>query len=119
MSREIMQQALDALKWIANVNAMDYEYQRKARDSIKTLEQELVKSEQELPTLRQVVIESALKGYGKPEQAPLKREWVGLTDSDMQTIRDDAFVKNVDDIAWALQMARRIEAKLKEKNGIA
>jgi hypothetical protein len=44
------------------------------------------------------------------------REWVGLTDSDMQTIRDDAFVKNVDDIAWALQMARRIEAKLKDKN---
>lgn len=46
----------------------------------------------------------------------VKRQWVGLTDSDMHTIRDDAFVKNVDDIEWALQMVRRIEAKLKEKN---
>ena len=48
--------------------------------------------------------------------APPKREWAGLTDDDMHTIRDDAFVKNVDDIEWALQMARRIEAKLKERN---
>jgi hypothetical protein len=36
--------------------------------SIAALEQELAKPEQELPTLRQAVIESALKGYGKPEQ---------------------------------------------------
>lgn len=46
-----------------------------------------------------------------------RKTWVGLTDEDMHTIRDDAFVKNVDDIEWALQMVRRIEAKLKEKNG--
>jgi len=44
------------------------------------------------------------------------KPWQGLTDSDMQTIRDDAFVKNVDDIDWALQMARKIETKLKRLN---
>jgi len=48
MNRELLQQALDALSWIANVNAMDYEYQRKARDSIKTIEKELAKPEQDL-----------------------------------------------------------------------
>jgi hypothetical protein len=47
----------------------------------------------------------------------IPKPWQGLTDSDMHTIRDDAFVKNVDDIEWALQMARRIESKLKERNG--
>lgn len=52
----------------------------------------------------------------KAATAPPRKEWVGLTDDDMHTIRDDAFVKNVDDIEWALQMVRRIEAKLKEKN---
>ena len=56
-------------------------------------------------------------GVGQPLYTePPRKEWVGLTDSDMHTIRDDAFVKNVDDIEWALQMVRRIEAKLKERN---
>jgi hypothetical protein len=37
----------------------------------RELQQELAKPEQELPTLRQVVIDSALKGYGKPDQKPV------------------------------------------------
>jgi hypothetical protein len=36
---------------------------------------ELAKPEQELPTLRQVVMDSALKGYGKPEQEPVSHLW--------------------------------------------
>lgn len=39
--------ALDALSWIANVNAMDYEYQRKAREPIEALRQALAQPEQE------------------------------------------------------------------------
>ena len=45
-----------------------------------------------------------------------QQDFLKLTDSDMRNIRDDAFVKNVDDINWALQITRKIEAKLKEKN---
>ena len=37
MSIEAMKQALEALEWIASVNAMDYEYQRKAQKSIDAL----------------------------------------------------------------------------------
>ena len=59
----------------------------------------------------------SINGESQPlYTAPPRKPWVGLTDSDMHTIRDDAFVKNVDDIEWALQMVRRIETKLKEKN---
>jgi Arc/MetJ-type ribon-helix-helix transcriptional regulator len=62
MSREVMQQALDALQIYSTAS-------HKIQDAIKALKAELSKPEQELPTLRQVVIESALKGYAKPEQA--------------------------------------------------
>jgi len=51
-----------------------YEYRHKV---IKDIEAELAKFEQELPTLRQVVIESALKSYGKPEQEPVANEKEG------------------------------------------
>ena len=124
-----MQQALDVLKWIANVNAMDYEYQRKAREPIEALEQELAKPEKELPTLRQVVIESALKGYGKPEQEPtwatvkhycdrivelevqlasLRKPWVGLTDKEMLEIwRQHGSYET---------LFKKVEIKLKDKN---
>jgi hypothetical protein len=69
MSREIMQQALTALR-ISTPFAYALEYYEFRNKAIKALEAELAKPEQELPMLRQVVIESALKGYGKPEQEP-------------------------------------------------
>jgi hypothetical protein len=74
MSREIMQQALDALEnakiVMGNLTSDDCSdcMYIPVTKSIAALEQELAKPEQELPTLRQAVIESALKGYGKPEQ---------------------------------------------------
>lgn len=37
MSLDAMKQALETLEWIASVNAMDYEYQRKAQKSITAL----------------------------------------------------------------------------------
>jgi len=106
MSREIMQQALDNFQdlklLLKRLNR--HKQSNDLSDLISALEAELAKPEQEVRWFQQ---------FG---DAPPRKPWVGLTDEDMHTIHDDAFVKNVDDINWALQMARRIEAKLKEKN---
>jgi hypothetical protein len=48
--------------------------------------------------------------------APPRKEWVGLTEDDMHTIRGDAFNKNVDDMTWVVMMARKIDFILKERN---
>jgi hypothetical protein len=48
--------------------------------------------------------------------APPRKKWVGLTEDDMHTIRGDAFNKNVDDMNWAVMMARKIDFILKERN---
>ena len=85
---------------------------------------ELAKPEQELPTLRQVVIESALKSYGKPEQEPVRwfqqfgdtpprKEWVGLTDDEINDF--DKKLRDNGDYC-SLHFAWGISAKLKEKN---
>ena len=58
MSREIMQQALDALLHMCNTTKAQNDYNAKIVD--KTL----------------VTLETAL---AQPEQAPPKREWVGLS----------------------------------------
>jgi len=80
------------------------------------------KPEQELPTLRQVVIESALKSYGKPEQEPVgqfvggipevsqQREWVGLTDEEVYEIAN--FCKDQPFNFYA----KEIQTKLKKLN---
>lgn len=44
--REAMKMALEALEWITKVNAMDYEYQRKAYEPIEALRQALAQPEQ-------------------------------------------------------------------------
>ena len=48
--------------------------------------------------------------------APPRKEWVGLTEDDMHTIRGDAFNKNVDDMNWAVAMARKIDFILRKRN---
>lgn len=50
-----------------------------------------------------------------PEQ-DTRKEWVGLTEDDMHTIRGDAFNKNVDDMNWAVAMARKIDFILRKRN---
>jgi hypothetical protein len=166
MSREIMQQALDAFEDLKKSVTRDGTvsenwdaYYEKEYYALEALRQALAQPEQEseayryakrlaefiwakhykeespdwtpLPDVLGVLtqIDNMTCGLelAKPEQepvrwfqqfgdAPPRKPWVGLTDDDMHTIHDDAFVKNVDDIDWALQMARRIEAKLKELN---
>ena len=46
----------------------------------------------------------------------LRKEWNGLTEDDMHTIRGDAFNKNVDDMTWAVMMARKINFILRGRN---
>ena len=46
----------------------------------------------------------------------MAKPWVGLTEDDMHTIRGDAFNKNVDDMNWAVAMARKIDFILRGRN---
>jgi hypothetical protein len=71
MSRELLQQALDALDNHNGNYALTKQECADINKVCDNLREELAKPEQELPTLRQVVIESALKSYGKPEQEPV------------------------------------------------
>jgi hypothetical protein len=116
MSREIMQQVLCIIKLL---RTHDNEQATEKLELISAFEKELAKREQELPTLRQVVIESALKGYGKPEptprqlqrfgDAPPRKEWVGLTNEELVEIRETHQ-------AHIFQLMFAVEAKIREKN---
>ena len=125
--RKAAEMALEALEWINRVNAMDYEYQRKAQEPIQALRQALAQPEQgnsnsNYPNTK---ANTSLKHepwcdsvtkllLSFPPQIPPcnckpKREWVGLTDQERQEI-----VRQ--EVHWS-GICRVIEAKLKEKNG--
>ena len=117
--RKAAEMALEALEWINRVNAMDYEYQRKAQEPIQALRQALAQPEQE--PVGYVTIENisswaqvpSIKWFKKPTEGPLytappKREWVGLEDNDFN-------VKQVGEF-YVVKFARYIEAILKERN---
>ena len=53
---------------------------------------------------------------GEPQYVAQPKPWVGLTDDDMHTIRGDAFNKNVDDMNWAVAIARKIDFILRRRN---
>jgi hypothetical protein len=62
-----------------------------------------------------------LVGVGLEDDTPLytappKREWVGLTDEDIDLYAFDEGVTDNKAPAWLVTYARGIEAKLKEKN---
>ena len=115
---EALKLALEALEWINRVNAMDYEYQQKARESLNAIyealaEQEPVAWEQFYPDIGkpQIAFNSEVIGYVAPQ-----RTWVGLTDDEIW----EAYMKapltldcSTDEL-YAL--ARTVEAKLKDKN---
>jgi len=81
---EAMKQALEK---IATVNAMDYEYQRWAKEALMIAE---------------------------AEKQP-KREWVGLTDEERNQLWRDV-IKWGDPSHDDVDLMKAIEAKLKEKN---
>ena len=96
--REVMQQALDALSWIANVNAMDYEYQRKAREPIEALRQALAQPEQE-----------ELIQFKDGKWSYVRKPWVGLTDDEKESVYKHADAENhqlskvVSAVEWLLK----------------
>jgi hypothetical protein len=89
MSREIMQQALDALQIYSTAS-------HKIQDAIKALKAELAKPEQE-----------ELIQFKDGKWSYVKKPWVGLTNDEVEFIADSE---------WEEAFVRLIEAKLKEKN---
>ena len=134
-ARELKADALKVIEAQSNQSNQfypDWDMLKPYHDRIAELEAELAKREQELPSLRQVVIESALKGYGKSEQepvcdkdpfycwsircqlgkkckhpAPPRKEWVGLTDEEILECQKPGLSDDV---------YKLIEAKLRIKN---
>ena len=53
------------------------------------------------------IIEGGMEAVQEAEKKPTKREWVGLTDEEVEQIADSE---------WEEAFVRLIEAKLKEKN---
>ena len=75
MSIKAMKQALETLEWIARVNAMDYEYQAKAREHISTLRAAIEQAEKQEPVAWMTRFDDPERGsYGKPADTHLKRD---------------------------------------------
>ena len=123
MSREIMQQALDAFEDLKKSVTRDGTvsenwdaYYEKEYYALEALRQALAQPEQEPYCWVQSKLNQGLFYKEKPRRihtiplyaAPPKREWVGLTDDEVEFIADSE---------WEEAFVRLIEAKLKEKNG--
>ena len=113
--RELMQQALDAL-----INAKGYIFYNVLDDTgnrydiaIEALRARLAQPE---PAQREWMEQERALGYREGHQAALKqREWKGLTDEEIESLRH-----LIDWTAgWSyVDFAKSIEAKLREKNEI-
>ena len=128
MSREIMQQALDALE----MHVLGFDGVRKMELAIEALETALAQPD-ETETLKRCLfqMQEAAKVLAQPEQEPInkmptkifgpnleqilnaagfyKREWVGLTDEEIKGILDCGRGGLVD--------IKKAEQILKDKNG--
>jgi hypothetical protein len=125
MNRELMQQALDALKHHRQQTTFQFQ---QTSDAVKALEAELAKPEQEpvawmLPDYGDVLSASEADGTGIYNiplyTAPPKRKWVGLTDDEIKEVLDlNVTPWSLSGVALQHVMddARALEAKLKEKN---
>ena len=121
---EALKLALEALEWINRVNAMEYEYKEKARESLNAIYDALAEkpAQQQEPVAwyhaekykthftsipSEDLIES---GYWKPlyTSPPASKPWVGLDNDDLVWI-----YSNSDNVGQAIS---NTEAKLKEKN---
>lgn len=112
--RELLQQALDALEDVLD----DAEEPHKTKDAIEAIRTRLTQLEPEpvawlgisetwgLPKM--VVSEYKKEGYKPVYLSPPKKEWVGLTDEDIENATDN--------VGGYKDFARAIDAKLKEKN---
>jgi hypothetical protein len=101
--RELMQMALDGLN---DSEASDARY-----EAIKALRDRLAQPDAETFTSKHIA--DALDAYRK---AQIKREWVGLTDTEVIEISKATSVYGSDNHYEVLEFVAAIEAKLKEKN---
>jgi hypothetical protein len=126
MSKEAMKLALEALDWISRVNAMDYEYQQKAKTAITAIKQALSAPVQEpVASAAYDMIDRFLRNnlsrdddyaeysaaldviYTTPPAA--QRTWVWLTDEDIE--QEFGFIDEL-----LRDCVHRTEAKVREKN---
>jgi hypothetical protein len=106
MKDEALRLALDWLEKIAYVTAMDYEYQRWAREAITAIKEALAQPEQPKVRTGDCLLVGVCASEGH-KIAP-QRTWVGLTDEEMQSIAFES--------ADALSAVFVAEAKLRSKN---
>ena len=125
---EALRLALEALEKIAYVTAMDYEYQRWAREAITAIKEALAQTEQDLvewgvdwgPDGNSVSIIKRLADGGievvgwEYAPHPPQRTWVGLTNEEIKRIGKLDLDSNYFGLWY--DFAKAIEAKLKEKN---
>jgi hypothetical protein len=138
MSREIMQQALDALRRVGEYGDI-YRYKNTEQspytqiyEAIDAINVELAKPEQEpvaqiriknghwIDTPRSAKTKSLPDGLHDLYTAPPRKEWVGLTDEEIKEVLDlNVAPWSLSGVALQHVMddARALEAKLKEKNG--
>ena len=125
---EALKLALEALEWINRVNAMDFEYQRKARESLNAIYEALAEQPaQQEPVAWMYEDMMGLVGVRVQKEKPIvarpvtplytsppaQRTWVGLTDEEM----DDCWNKLFGTGNYNRRnVYRAIEAELKEKN---
>jgi hypothetical protein len=127
---EVLRLALEALEKIAYVTAMDYEYQRWAREAITAIKAALEAKDEPAAWMylddlkRFETSETFAQAYSiemvSPTQGetvplyttPPQRTWVGLTDEEVTWLCNTA---KSHEQTWGM-FVRAIEAKLKEKN---
>jgi hypothetical protein len=119
--RKAAEMALEFVEWFAS-DDHSVRPQHKAPEVVEALRQALAQPEQEpvgyvtIETISSWAKVPSIKWFKKPTQGPLytappKREWVGMTDEEVESWRG-----NYDFFDSAL--VREVEAKLKEKNSV-
>jgi len=109
MSIEAMQAALEELSYVIN-SSVNEKFQLEPRCFYKTL-----------AILKQAIQEAEKQRFEKAAEAALenymwkRREWIGLTKDEISSLSAECFY---DDryVARAIDFAKGIEAKLREKN---
>jgi hypothetical protein len=104
---EALRLALEALEKIAYVTAMDYEYQRWAREAITAIKAALEAKDE--PDHSDELTIAYMSGLHRGKEVA-QRTWVGLTDEDEIDWEEGGNLKD---------LVKAIEAKLKQKNGNA
>jgi hypothetical protein len=128
--RKAAEMALEALEWNYGTDLCDIEncmaWLDKMNATIPALRQALAEPEQEpvawINNDQEIFVDEGKArcysmGWIKPlYTAPPQKEWVGLTDADIDAYALDEGVTADKAPPWLVKYARDIEAKLKEKN---